>query len=305
MAEEERTRQRRTELDILQASLRGGIPAPLIPVVFAGMGGETAGPRGTDASPPDSCTSKTQQPAPNVGMPAGGGPLLLEHSRDPHAQGHGAHPASAGAPPTATSAHGPQAAFAPQYPAGSPTRPRGYSVPGPGGQGGHPGGPGLPGLNTNLQPQQPQQHQQQHQQQQQPQHQQQPPQQPQGLGGPVMPPHVGMATGQRHRRRRRHRRSTSSTGHLRHPQQARAARTRPSRLRVCPNQDRRAPLTSDARNPDRRALWANGAANGSSIRGIASETQSYRASAAPPPPPGQRFTSPPASYGPAAAVESA
>src|SRR5690606_37300894 len=53
--EEEKTRQesyrleqRRMEVEILRTSLQGGIPPPLVPVVFAGMGGGALSPAALD-----------------------------------------------------------------------------------------------------------------------------------------------------------------------------------------------------------------------------------------------------------------
>ncbi|KYK55258.1 hypothetical protein DCS_07221 [Drechmeria coniospora] len=128
--EEERTRQeslrleqRRVEMDMLRASLGGGIPPPMVPLVFAGM---------TVGGPMHQATLEWAQQF----MPPPQGqqhpPLLRSQRPDSpdHRHRDGAQPAhvqhggpSAGAAPAQASA-----SFG-QYP-GSPARPRGQTVSG-------------------------------------------------------------------------------------------------------------------------------------------------------------------------------
>ena len=154
--EEERTRQesyrleqRRMEYDILRASLQGGIPPPLVPVVFAGMGGGALSPAALDWAQQFMMSQSPQQHPPAL-MPPGG--VSSEHQRrDSQAHAYGHYPVSGGGvPSTPGSAQGPPSAYMTGYP-GSPTRPRGLSM--PGALAGRPlvgGGPNLPNLNTNV-----------------------------------------------------------------------------------------------------------------------------------------------------------
>ncbi|VBB78056.1 Putative protein of unknown function [Podospora comata] len=144
--EEEKTRQesfrleqRKMEHEILRTSLHGGIPPPLVPVVFAGMGGGALSPQAWELAqqflPPH------QQQHPPALMPSGA--IASEHQRrDSQAQGYGQYPTSGGVPSTPGSAQGPTSSYMTGYP-GSPTRPRGQSMPG------RPPS-NLPNLNTNL-----------------------------------------------------------------------------------------------------------------------------------------------------------
>ncbi|KAK4132848.1 hypothetical protein BT67DRAFT_463225 [Trichocladium antarcticum] len=151
--EEERTRQegyrleqRRMEHEILRTSLQGGIPPPLVPVVFAGMGGGALSPAALEWAQQFMMSQSTQQHQPAL-MPPGA--VSLEHQRrDSQAQMYGQYPASGGVPSTPGSAHGLPSAYVSGYP-GSP-RPRGLSMPGT--VAGRPlgGGPKLPNLNTNV-----------------------------------------------------------------------------------------------------------------------------------------------------------
>ncbi|KAK4202575.1 hypothetical protein QBC40DRAFT_321409, partial [Triangularia verruculosa] len=144
--EEERTRQesfrleqRKMEHEILRTSLQGGIPPPLVPVVFAGMSGGALSPQTWEWAqqfiPPH------QQQHPPALMPPGA--ISSEHQRrDSQVQAYGQYPTSGGVPSTPGSAQGPTSSYMAGYP-GSPTRPRGQSMPG------RPPS-NLPNLNTNL-----------------------------------------------------------------------------------------------------------------------------------------------------------
>jgi hypothetical protein len=133
--EEEKTRQesyrleqRRMEHEILRTSLQGGIPPPLVPVVFASMGGGALSPAALEwaqqfmlSQPPQ------QQPPPALMLP---GAVPSEHQRrDSQSQAYGRYPVSGGVPSTPGSAQGPPSAYMSGYP-GSPKRPRGQSMPG-------------------------------------------------------------------------------------------------------------------------------------------------------------------------------
>ncbi|KAL1841030.1 hypothetical protein VTJ49DRAFT_7461 [Mycothermus thermophilus] len=135
--EEEKTRQesyrleqRKMEAEILRTSLEGGIPPPLVPVVFAGMGGGTLSPVALEWAQQFMAAQASGQPAPAL-LPAGS--VSSEPSRrDSHTQSYGQYPASAaagGVPSTPGSAQGAPSLFASGYP-GSPARPRGQSIPG-------------------------------------------------------------------------------------------------------------------------------------------------------------------------------
>ncbi|KAL2015188.1 hypothetical protein VTK56DRAFT_6085 [Thermocarpiscus australiensis] len=151
--EEEKTRQeslrleqRRTEHEILRTSLQGGIPPPLVPVVFAGIGGGALSPTAWEWAQ----QFMASQQHPPALMPPG--TMSAEHQRrDSHAQGYAQYAASGGVPSTPGSAQAPPSAYASGYP-GSPTRPRGQSMPGVLAGGGRPTGgvPNLPNLNTNV-----------------------------------------------------------------------------------------------------------------------------------------------------------
>ncbi|KJZ80284.1 hypothetical protein HIM_00134 [Hirsutella minnesotensis 3608] len=141
--EEEKTRQeglrleqRRVEMDILRASLSGGIPPPMIPIVFAGMGvGGTLPQTALEWAQHYVQSAQAQQPQ----LPAPQRPHSPEHHpRDAPAPAQGPFSGSATNPPPAqaSGAYG-------HYPA-SPTRPRGQTVTGALGR--H--GPSVPGAGT-------------------------------------------------------------------------------------------------------------------------------------------------------------
>lgn len=151
--EEEKTRQesyrleqRRMEHDILRTSLQGGIPPPMIPVVFAGMGGGALPQAALDWA--RQCLSpQPQHSQPPVLMPAGTVSPEHHRRRDSQTQLYGQYPGP-GVPSTPGSTQGPPSGYAPAYPL-SPTRPRGQSMPGPMTR--HPGTSNPPTLNTNVQ----------------------------------------------------------------------------------------------------------------------------------------------------------
>ncbi|KAK3304233.1 uncharacterized protein B0T15DRAFT_557803 [Chaetomium strumarium] len=153
--EEEKTRQesyrleqRRMEHEILRTSLQGGIPPPLVPVVFAGMGGGALSPAALEWAQQFMLSqSPQQQPPPALMLP---GAVPSEHQRrDSQSQVvYGRYPVSGGVPSTPGSAQGPPSAYMSGYP-GSPTRPRGQSMPGAmAGRSLVAGGSTLPNLNT-------------------------------------------------------------------------------------------------------------------------------------------------------------
>jgi len=128
--EEEKTRQeslrleqRRVEMDMLRASLGGGIPPPMVPLVFAGMGaGGTLPQAALEWAQQFMQPSQSQYPQ----LP----PPQRQHSPDHHQRE--APPPAPGQYPAPPSVAPPQA-HAPvaygQFP-GSPTRPRGQTVSG-------------------------------------------------------------------------------------------------------------------------------------------------------------------------------
>ncbi|KAM0343631.1 hypothetical protein ACHAPU_008383 [Fusarium lateritium] len=139
--EEERTRQeslrleqRKVEMDMLRMSLQAGIPPPMVPLVFAGMGSGGLAPQAAlewaqQFMPPGQAPQRPQI------MPTQW-PLSPEHQRESQTQGHSQHQG----PPAST----PAAGYA--YPP-SPSRPRGQTV---SGVIGRPMGMStLPSLNTN------------------------------------------------------------------------------------------------------------------------------------------------------------
>lgn len=153
--EEERTRQesyrleqRRMEHEILRTSLQGGIPPPLVPVVFAGMGGGALSPAALEWAQQFMLSQNPQQHPPAL-MPPGA--VSSEHQRrDSQAQAYGQYSVSGGVPSTPGSAQGLPSGYVSGYP-GSPTRPRGLSMPGVmAGRPGIGGGSTLPNLNTNV-----------------------------------------------------------------------------------------------------------------------------------------------------------
>lgn len=124
--EEERTNQerfrleqRKTEFEILRASLQGGIPPPAVPMIFAGMGGGNLSPAALDWA-----QQFAQQLHPQQLLT---GPTSPEHRRDSHPQVYGHYSGSGGVPSTPGSAQGVHGTFVGGYP-NSP-RARGYTVP--------------------------------------------------------------------------------------------------------------------------------------------------------------------------------
>ena len=183
--EEEKTRQEsyrleqlKMEHEILRTSLQGGIPPPLVPVVFAGMGGGPLSPVAMEWAQQFMVSQNPQQHPPALMPPV----ASTEHQRrDSQAHTYGQYPTASGGnvPSTPSSAQGPPSGYTSGYP-GSPTRQRGLSMPGtvmgralaggstnmPNINASLPSGPGhQPGLAQPQQPQQPQQQQQQQQQQ--------------------------------------------------------------------------------------------------------------------------------------------
>ncbi|KAH7250111.1 uncharacterized protein BKA55DRAFT_594268 [Fusarium redolens] len=143
--EEERTRQeslrleqRKVEMDMLRTSLQAGIPPPMVPLVFAGMGGGGVAPQAAlewaqQFMPPGQAPPRAQI------MPAQW-PVSPEHQRESQTQSH-THAQHPGIPSAST----PAAGYV--YPP-SPSRPRGQTV---SGAIGRPMGMStLPSLNTNV-----------------------------------------------------------------------------------------------------------------------------------------------------------
>ncbi|VTT71080.1 unnamed protein product [Fusarium fujikuroi] len=143
--EEERTRQeslrleqRKVEMDMLRTSLQAGIPPPMVPLVFAGMGSGGVAPQAAlewaqQFMPPGQAPPRAQI------MPAQW-PVSPEHQREPQTLSH-THAQHPGIPSAST----PAAGYA--YPA-SPSRPRGQTV---SGAIGRPMGIStLPSINTNV-----------------------------------------------------------------------------------------------------------------------------------------------------------
>ncbi|QPG94551.1 hypothetical protein C2857_006356 [Epichloe festucae Fl1] len=129
--EEEKTRQeslrleqRRVEMDMLRDSIRGGIPPPMIPLVFAGMGSGGALPQAAldwaqQFFPPSQSHHLQLLPPQRQQSPDA-------QQREGHAQSQGPyHPGPSGPPPPPPPGPG---SYVP-YPA-SPSRPRGQTVSG-------------------------------------------------------------------------------------------------------------------------------------------------------------------------------
>lgn len=129
--EEEKTRQeslrleqRRVEMDILRASLGGGIPPPMVPLVFAGMGAGGTIPQAALEWAQQFMQSPPGQQHPQLLPPQR--PHSPDHyHREGHAPAQGQYPASSSANPAPTPASGGYG----QFPA-SPTRPRGQTISG-------------------------------------------------------------------------------------------------------------------------------------------------------------------------------
>ncbi|KAG5762953.1 hypothetical protein H9Q72_008944 [Fusarium xylarioides] len=143
--EEERTRQeslrleqRKVEMDMLRTSLQAGIPPPMVPLVFAGMGSGGVAPQAAlewaqQFMPPGQAHPRAQI------MPAQW-PVSPEHQREPQTLSH-THAQHPGIPSAST----PAAGYV--YPP-SPSRPRGQTV---SGVIGRPMGIStLPSINTNV-----------------------------------------------------------------------------------------------------------------------------------------------------------
>ncbi|KAK3314997.1 hypothetical protein B0H66DRAFT_481900 [Apodospora peruviana] len=162
--EKHRLEQRKMEFEILKTSLQGGIPPPMVPVVFAGMGGGVLSQAAVEWAQQYMYSPSQQSHPPAALMPPG--PISPEHQRrDSQAQTYAQYPPSGGIPSTPGSAGGPPSGYMSGYP-GSPTRPRGQSMPQPMGARPHGGASNLPSLNTNV---------------------------PSGLGGPSGSSHPGAA----------------------------------------------------------------------------------------------------------------
>ncbi|KAH8842441.1 hypothetical protein MCOR27_011696 [Pyricularia oryzae] len=155
--EEERTRQetlrleqRRTEHEILRTSLQGGIPPPMVPVVFAGMGGSTLPQAALEWAQQYMYSQMQGQAQPHQPqlLSSTSGPVSPEHRRDSQPQAFVVYQPQTGVPPTPGSAPGFQSAYSGQAP-GSPHRPRHYSL--PGGRAPASGSGGLPNINTSIQ----------------------------------------------------------------------------------------------------------------------------------------------------------
>ncbi|KZL66046.1 hypothetical protein CI238_06239 [Colletotrichum incanum] len=146
--EEEKTRQeslrleqRRIEADMLRTSLNGGIPPPIVPLVFAGMGGGV--PPAALEWAQQFLAQQGQQPQHPQLLPSQG-PLSPDHRRDSHSQSYGQY---AGVPSTPSSAPGPHGF--PGYP-GSPQRGRATTLSSTGSVSRPLGSSNLPSLNTNV-----------------------------------------------------------------------------------------------------------------------------------------------------------
>lgn len=154
--EEERTQQetlrleqRRLEHEILRTSLAGGIPPPMVPIVFAGMGGGTLPQTALDWAQQFMASQAPGHSA--MVAPSAGG--TQERRRDSQGQPYSQYQASVPSTPGGTAQH-PSATY--QFPA-SPTRGRGHTVSTMPPGGSRPLGPipNLPHLNTNIQQQPP------------------------------------------------------------------------------------------------------------------------------------------------------
>ncbi|KAK4458729.1 hypothetical protein QBC42DRAFT_308358 [Cladorrhinum samala] len=142
-----RLEQRKAEIELLRTSLHGGIPPPLVPVVFAGISGGFHSHQALEWVQQYVVSPSSQQHPPALMPP---GQVSSEHQRrDSQAQAYAPYPASGGVPSTPGSAQGPPSSYMSGYP-GSPTRPRGQSMPGTMGTRSLPGASTLPNLNTNI-----------------------------------------------------------------------------------------------------------------------------------------------------------
>ncbi|KAK6226192.1 hypothetical protein QIS74_02239 [Colletotrichum tabaci] len=146
--EEEKTRQeslrleqRRIEADMLRTSLNGGIPPPIVPLVFAGMGGGV--PPAALEWAQQFLAQQSQQPQHPQLLPSQA-PLSPDHRRDSHSQYAGQY---SGVPSTPSSAPGPHGFSG--YP-GSPQRGRATTLSSTGSVSRPLGSSNLPSLNTNV-----------------------------------------------------------------------------------------------------------------------------------------------------------
>ncbi|KAG5949396.1 hypothetical protein E4U60_005587 [Claviceps pazoutovae] len=135
-AEEERTKQeeeksrreslrlerRRVELDMLRDSIRGGIPPPMIPLVFAGMASGGLPQAALDWAQKLSSSPQSQ---PLQLLPAQRQRSPEAQLRESHAPAQGPYPSGPGHQPPPPPGHGSYSS----YPA-SPSRPRGQTVSG-------------------------------------------------------------------------------------------------------------------------------------------------------------------------------
>lgn len=127
--EEERTRQeglrleqRKIEMDMLRASLGGGIPPPMVPLVFAGMGAGGVLPQAALDWAHQFIASQSQPQHPQLLPPR---PPTPESQREATSQSQGQYQQAAG---SSTSGQAP-ASF-PAYGESSTTRPRGQTISG-------------------------------------------------------------------------------------------------------------------------------------------------------------------------------
>ncbi|KAH9239805.1 hypothetical protein K456DRAFT_47840 [Colletotrichum gloeosporioides 23] len=147
--EEEKTRQeslrleqRRIEADMLRTSLSGGIPPPIVPLVFAGMGGGVLPPAAMEWA--QQFLNPHGQPQHHQLLPSQG-PLSPDHRRDSQSQPYGQYP---GVPSTPSSAPGPHGFTA--YPGSPGTRGRATTLSSTGSISRPLGSSNLPSLNTNV-----------------------------------------------------------------------------------------------------------------------------------------------------------
>ncbi|KAF4861373.1 hypothetical protein CGCSCA1_v014930 [Colletotrichum siamense] len=147
--EEEKTRQeslrleqRRIEADMLRTSLSGGIPPPIVPLVFAGMGGGVLPPAALEWA--QQFLNPHGQPQHHQLLPSQG-PLSPDHRRDSQSQPYGQYP---GVPSTPSSAPGPHGFTA--YPGSPGTRGRATTLSSTGSISRPLGSSNLPSLNTNV-----------------------------------------------------------------------------------------------------------------------------------------------------------
>lgn len=129
--EEEKTRQesirleqRRLEYDMLRTSLDRGIPPPMVPVVFAGMGGGVLPQAALEFAQQYLMPQHGHQPQ----LPPAPGQISPDHMRrDSQSHGYGPYAGSGGVPSTPGSA--PQTGgFVPYQGPGSPTRARAHTM---------------------------------------------------------------------------------------------------------------------------------------------------------------------------------